>query len=197
MTCIVGLSTEDGTVSIGGDSAGTTDSGIQTILDDSKVFFLRTPEERDSSMLVGGTTSFRFLNLLQHTFVVPAYDERLSPKRYLVTLFVDALRDALKTSGFTRKDKDDGEECGGEFLLGWRGTLFHIAEDYQVAIPKIGYHAIGSGARYALGALFATRQVALSPEQRLQLALEAAAYHSDGVRAPFVIQSTNQREKDR
>jgi ATP-dependent protease HslVU (ClpYQ), peptidase subunit len=190
MTCIVGLA-DRGTVWIGRDSAGTSDSGIQTIHTDRKVFLLNPPDqpeynEKKPTIAMGGTTSYRFLDLLQYKLEVPLYDPTMPPKKYLVTAFVDAIRACLKSSGYDKKD--EGEEQGGVCILGWQGKLYHIFDDYQVGEPIIGYHAVGGGASIALGAMFATQNQDLSPENRIQIALQAAAMICSSVRPPFIIE---------
>jgi hypothetical protein len=91
MTCIVGVKTPHG-VYIGGDSASTNDSGLQTILASSKVFSLCHQETR---MLLGCTTSCRMMQLLQYELHLPPY-EGTDVVEYLVTRFVNAVRDCLK-----------------------------------------------------------------------------------------------------
>lgn len=191
MTCIVGLAAPDGCTWIGGDSAGTSDNGLQTIREDRKVFLLNPPNqpgynEKSPTMIVGGTTSFRFLDLLQYKLEVPLYHPAMHPRKYLVTVFVDAIRECLKTSGYDKKD--EGEEQGGECIIGWQGKLYHLFDDYQVGEPSVGYQAVGGGNGIALGVLFATQHLNMGPEQRIRLALEAATYHCRSVRPPFVIE---------
>jgi hypothetical protein len=62
-----------------------------------------------------------------------------------------------------------------------------IGNDFQVALVN-DYAAIGSGAAHALGALGVTEH--MSPEPRLELALEIATKHNAGVRPPYHIYST-------
>lgn len=179
MTCIVGITTPSG-VYIGGDSASTNDSGLQTILAGRKVFFLGEEENR---MLLGCTTSCRMMQLLHYELQLPAYEEGLEVEEYLVTKFVNAVRTCLKGGGFAQKE--DEKESGGNFLIGYRGRLFEVQDDYQVSEPTNGYEAVGSGAKFALGSLYATPQ--LLPEQRIELALQAATYHNAYVRPPYLI----------
>ncbi len=49
-----------------------------------------------------------------------------------------------------------------------------------------GYDAIGSGAKIALGVMYVTAD--LDPYERIQRALEAAAFHIHTVRAPFSLE---------
>lgn len=179
MTCIVGMKTPGG-VFIGGDSASTNDSGLQTILAGRKVFFLG---EAHNKMLLGCTTSCRMMQLLHYELQLPAYEDGMDIEEYLVTKFVNAVRDCLKAGGFAKKE--DEKEEGGNFLIGYRGRLFEVQDDYHVSEPVNGYEAVGSGAKFALGSLYATPH--LPSEERIKLALQAATYHNAYVRPPYLI----------
>ncbi len=179
MTAIVGVKTPHG-VYIGGDSATTNDSGLQTILASSKVFAV---SNRETRMLLGCTTSCRMMQLLHYELQIPAYEDGMDVEQYLVTKFVNAVRDCLKSGGFAKKE--DEREEGGNFLIGFAGRLFEMQSDYQISEPTNGYEAVGSGAKFALGALYVTSH--LAPEQRIEQALQAAAYHNVYVRPPYVI----------
>lgn len=104
---------------------------------------------------------------------------------YMVTEFVDAVRDCLKKGGYAEKHNE--AEQGGTFLVGYAGHLFEIHGDYQVAETVDGFSACGCGDMIALGALAAT--VGDPPLERLYKALQAAERFSGGVRSPFHIES--------
>jgi ATP-dependent protease HslVU (ClpYQ) peptidase subunit len=187
MTCIVGVKTPQG-VFIGGDSASTNDSGLQTILAGRKVFFIGEEENR---MLLGCTTSCRMMQLLHYELQLPSYEDGMDVEEYMVTRFVNAVRDCLKAGGFAKKE--DEKEEGGNFLIGYRGRLFEVQDDYQVSEPVNGYEAVGSGAKFALGSLYATPH--LPPEERLELALAAATYHNAYVRPPYLVQCLSLKQE--
>lgn len=176
MTSIVGI-THGGVVSIGSDSAGSNYSQITTRRD-TKIFRL-------GDMLIGGCGSFRMLQLLRFAVQPPKHPDDMAVDEYMVLGFVEACRAAFKEGGFTRKSED--QEYGGEFLVGYRGRLFHIEGDFQVGEADDGYDACGSGEDTAKGVLYATQSSALSSKQRIQLALEAGERHNVGVRGPFQI----------
>jgi ATP-dependent protease HslVU (ClpYQ) peptidase subunit len=179
MTCIVGL-VDEGKVYIGGDSAAVSGLSL-TIRKDKKVF-------RNGDFLIGGTTSFRMLQLLHYAFVPPAYDASTDLEKYMATAFVDALRECLKAGGYATKEKE--QESGGVFLVGFQGHLFCIYSDYQVQEALSGYDACGSGDDVALGVLYATPD--LHPRKRIELALQGAEQHNGGVRAPFYVEVLEQ-----
>lgn len=174
MTAIVGLA-QDGKVYIGGDSAGVSGLSL-SVRADTKVF-------RKGPYLFGFTTSFRMGQLLHYCLDLP------KPKgddleAFMATRFIDALRECLKTGGWARKEND--REEGGTFLVGVRGQLFTIYDDYQVGRAADGFAAVGCGDDIALGALYATAGTELGPRKRVKLALRAAERFSAGVRGPFV-----------
>lgn len=182
MTCIVGLISAD-RVYIGGDSAGVAGWGL-VVRNDRKVF-------RNGDFVMGFTTSFRMGQLLAHSFNPPKPRQGVDVFAYLVTDFVDAARQTMKNGGFARI-KDSHSEEGGNFLVGYEGRLFNIAEDFQVAESVHGFDAIGCGEQLALGSLHSTGAM-LDPETRVREALRVAEACSAGVRSPFFIQSTPSR----
>lgn len=180
MTAIIGI-IDNGTVLIGGDSAGVAGTLTQT-RSDPKVF-------RNGPYVIGYTTSFRMGQLLRHAFDPPAPPlDTADVHRFMCTTFVDAAREALKTGGWARKDNE--QEQGGSFLVGVSGRLFDISSDYQVGELADGYTATGSGWEVALGALYASDGIGMSASDRVHLALSAAANFCTGVRPPFTIVST-------
>ncbi|AVX04326.1 hypothetical protein MXMO3_01801 [Maritalea myrionectae] len=176
MTCIVGL-VENGDIYIGGDSAGVSGS-LMTVRKDPKVC-------RVGDFIIGFTSSFRMGQLLAHSFEPPKHYDETDLYDYMVTSFVDAVRDCLKRGGFARVDSSAEE--GGTFLVGYKGRLFEIESDYQVGEALSGYAACGCGREVALGALFATN--GQKPKDRIKTALEAAASLNAYVRAPFNVLS--------
>ena len=134
---------------------------------------------------MGFTTSFRMGQLLRFKFKAPYHKSEMDTYEYMVTEFVDAVRQCLKDGGYAQIKH--GEETGGSFLVGYRGELFAIDGDYQVGRPRDAFDAVGCGADIAKGSLFTSRRlVDLRPEERLRDALMAAEQFSAGVRGPFV-----------
>ena len=177
MTCIVGL-VEDGTVYMGGDSAGVAGFDM-TVRADEKVF-------HNGGYLMGFTSSFRMGQLLRYAFEPPEIKDGEEINKFMATRFVDAVRQCLKDGGYARKK--DEEEIGGAFLVGYKGHLFTIHSDYQVAISSFKFDVVGCGESYAKGALYSI-EPGLSPEVKVEMALRAAEQFSAGVRRPFTILS--------
>lgn len=179
MTCIAGV-VEGARVLIGGDSGAIDGEYALTVRADQKVF-------RNGEFLFGFCGSWRMGQLLRYAFTPPKQPRRQDTYRYMVTTFVDAVRDCLKKGGHARKEHDE-EAFAGLFMVGYRGRIFTIDSDYQVCESVDGFAAIGVGAPIACGALFAN-DGRMHAKQRVRQALEAAERHSVGVRRPFFIQA--------
>lgn len=173
MTCIVGV-VHGGKVYMGGDSAGVGGWSM-SLRSDEKVFI-------NGEFIFGFTTSFRMGQILRYSFKPPKRHQEKSVMEFMVTDFIDSVREVLKNSGVARKD-NEVESCG-TFLVGYEGRLFKVFDDYQVSEVICGYDAAGCGEDIAFGSLFSTIG---DPEGRIKTALSAAEYHSAGVRGPFTI----------
>ncbi|MDL2409790.1 hypothetical protein PY650_30060 [Rhizobium calliandrae] len=136
---------------------------------------------RKQDFLFGFTSSFRMGQLLAHSFKPPKRHPETDVYAFMVTEFVNALRQCLKDGGYARRQND--AELGGTFLVGYAGRLFRIDDDYQVGEAIDGFDACGCGQQIALGALFASSSS--PPRDRLEMALNAAERFSAGVRGPF------------
>ena len=171
VTCIIGIATE-ARVYIGADSAAVSGWTVRpTAL--PKVFRL-------DLFLIGYTTSFRMGQILQyHLSVAPQEDE--SDMQYMVVTFAESVRACLNDHGFATIK--DNEERGGQFLVGYKGHLYCIESDYQVAESAEGFDACGSGTDFALGAMQALEQ--LPPRERIRKSLEISARFCGSVLAPF------------
>jgi hypothetical protein len=181
MTCIAGL-VHEGVVYIGGDSAGVADFQI-TRRADAKVF-------RKGPYVFGFTDSFRMGQLLHYSFKPPApTSKELSHfEKFMVTRFMDAVRNCLREGGYAKVQ--DKQEEGGTFLVGAYARLFNIGSDYQVGEALDRYDAVGAGEDIAKGALYALRAHAMPPEMKLRVALEASERWCSAVCSPFNVVST-------
>lgn len=183
MTCIIGLE-YSGKVYIGGDSASASGWDIRTT-SLRKVFL-------NGQYLIGYTTSFRMGQLLQYA-TLPEYPDtwsrdRDTTLRFMVTEFIPAVRKIFADEGYTRIDNN--REEAGTFLIGYRGFLFNISDDFQVNQYQDGIASIGCGASYGLGAL----EILLNwhpdePERNLISALQASGKFSNGVCPPYYVES--------
>ena len=171
MTCVVGFIDKEG-VYIGGDSCCLTEGDLSyNIRLDTKVF-------EKGEFIFGYCASFRMGQILRFKLRTPNHPKGMDDFQYMATLFIDAVRKC-----FVDSDYNDIAEDDGSFLVGYNGKLYAIYNDYQVGQPKESYMAMGCGEHFALGAMHAT--VEKEPYKKIEVALNAAAAFSMGVRPPF------------
>lgn len=102
----------------------------------------------------------------------------------MITEVAPSIRKCLKEAGY-EIPKDD-PEAGFFFLIAIRGTLFEVDESYTVMLRDDGFYGIGSGSRFALGAL----QAGASWEEALSIAEKNDIYTA----SPFCYFSQNEQE---
>lgn len=189
MTCIVGL-VHEGVAYIGGDSLGSNGYS-KTVRKDKKVFKVKGLE----STVIGYTSSYRMGQLLMYKDdLIDSRDVDKVDHEYIVTKTVPKIISLFEENGFGKIDSN--VKRGGCFLLAHKDQLYSIEGDYQVGISSDAYAAVGCGEDFALGSLYATENTNLTPEERITMALEAAAKFSVGVEGPFDILSTGKKEAE-
>ena len=174
MTCIVGL-VDNGKVYIGADSLGS-DGFTKEIRKEGKVFF-------NGEFLIGGTSSFRMLNLLRWKFNPPTVKTGDDLHKFMCTEFVDVLRTLFVDNGYCITTED---WQSGVFLVGIQGRLCKVQQDYQVS--EYDYTACGSGEYHALGSLYSTSGD--KPKKRIKEALSCAENFVLSVQRPFIIKES-------
>ena len=177
MTCIVAV-VEGSKVYMGADTYGAGyNSG--SYISNPKCFI-------NGEFLIGCTTSFRLIDLLAYKLNVNKVhpDEQKDADKYMRTIFVDSVRETLKTGGLL--EVHNSKEEGGNFLVGYAGKLYEIQNDFSVLnVPDYGT-SVGSGENAARGSLHTSRELTWTPKERLSAALEAAVEVVPSVRGPFV-----------
>lgn len=176
MTCIVGY-VKNKKVFMGGDSAGV--SGLDIIdRKDSKVF-------KTGEFLIGYTSSFRMGQIIRFKLKVNKQKPSQGDYEYMCTTFIDSVRKLFSKEGFS--EVCSNKESGGTFLVGYRGALYQVYDDFQVAESLDNYSAAGCGTKYALGALAILKDLEISSNKKVETALKTAVKFSGGVRPPFTI----------
>lgn len=179
MTCIVGL-VEDGKVYIGGDSAGIAGYST-TVRADSKVF-------KNGPFIMGFTSSFRMGQILRYKFKAPKQAKSKTDLEYMATDFIDAVIKCFEKNKFSTTVEGGIRITGGTFLVGYKGNIYTIEDDFQVGLPTEKFASVGCGQDLALGSLFSTKNLIINdPKRRIVLALEAATLYSAGVLPPYTI----------
>jgi ATP-dependent protease HslVU (ClpYQ) peptidase subunit len=175
MTCIVAIKNKK-KVQIWGDSAGVSGLDVR-IRKDKKVFTM-------GEFGIGYSSSFRMGQLIRFKLKIPNPPKKTDLFLFMATVFIEELRVVLSKGGYTKIELNS--EDGGCFIVGIRGRIFTIYDDFQVSEDKEEFMSVGCGEKYALGALEAMRKtIRTSPHNKAKIALETAEKFSGGVRRPF------------
>jgi ATP-dependent protease HslVU (ClpYQ) peptidase subunit len=179
MTCIVAIA-QNGTVYMGSDHAASDDkSGWIVARKEPKCF-------KVGQYAVAFTDSFRMGQILQYSWSPPKYTPTKTNSgldKFMRTKFIDSVKQAFKDGGYGSFNSSE-EDSGGIFIIGLEGRIFTIDEDFHVGENVVNFMAEGSGAMFALGALWATKNQK-NPKLRIKTALEAASEFSMSVAPPF------------
>ena len=192
MTCIVGYVSE-GAVYLGGDSSITL-ANLNVNSKTSKVF-------RNGEYIMGNCGSCRMGDILEYTFKPPKVKEGGEyDHKFMCTDFVDELMIAYGLAEFDplKVDSEDNYVNGGAIIVGIRGRMFEICEDYSCIEYTDHHYAIGCGHNIARGAVYALdeenkklpKKQKKSAEYIVEASLEAASYYMGAVAPPFNIIST-------
>ena len=177
MTCIIGL-VRDGKVYMGGD--GQYLDGWHRIRSTNPKIF------RLGDMLIGSDQSQRISDIIQYNFD-PGPDKCEDPADFFVQDFIPTLQNDLEEFGAKQRSQEGTDKMEAAIMIGYKGRLFVIGEDFALSQIASDYEAIGAGARYARGYLYAMRETSNSPEKLIGGALECAAHFSAAVSEPFTI----------
>lgn len=176
MTCIVGwIDEKKKKVSMAADSAGSN-SWYKADRKDPKIWI-------KGGLLFGCTTSYRMIQLLRYQLEIPECPPDMDAHEYMVTRLIPNIRTLFGEGGFLLK-KNEREE-GGNFLIGYRGRLFEIEEDFQVAEHVKPFAAVGSGCFIALGACYILEGMSGTPASKASKAVEVAAALNPFVGGPI------------
>lgn len=183
MTCIAAVISNDGSVYMGGDSAGVSDDSTYSlgIGSEAKVW-------ENGGLLFGASGSFRVSQVLRWQMTVPQFNPTAEPLEYLTGPLITVMRETLQLHGaLSVWEEDSTENIDGSLLIGFCGRVFEIYDDFGVGELIHGYGSVGCGSPVAMGNLAATESFKVKPKKRITMALEAAERHSAGVRSPFTI----------
>jgi ATP-dependent protease HslVU (ClpYQ) peptidase subunit len=177
MTCIVGVE-HNNKVFIGGDLQGSG-WNHKIVHTQPKVFNKR-------GVIFGYTTSYRFGQILEHNLTDPVVPENPDEiYRWLVTAVVPDIRNILKENGY-----GGTTEKGGNALIGVRGQLWEIQDDFSVLRSVNGYAAVGSGQEYANASLSTAFKIIRNPSQEECMKIMKLAIYTAGKFCPTVGQDS-------
>ncbi len=182
MTCIAGLAKE-GKVYIASDSLGSG-NGVKQVYATPKLVVLEVFEKKDLSLTkidlgIGYTSSYRMGDILRYNFTPPAIEQEEDENEYLVKDFIPELIKCFDEHSFAKTK--EGTKSGGNFLVGLRGRLFMVQDDFSVLEPECNYTSVGSGQEFALGAMYAYERSSADPIKSVTGAIRAARSFSTTV----------------
>lgn len=184
MTCVVAYK-EDDCVYMGFDSIGMDNDCNYMIRKDPKVFI-------NDEILYGFVGSFRMGQILMYSFKRPDHASYLNNfKEYIYGPFIDELIKCFKNKEIIKDD--NGEISCGNFMFAFKGILYEVQDDFQIAEHDLHYNSLGIASHYALGALKILEGKKINVVKRLTTALETSAFFSAAVRKPYIILGVDKR----
>lgn len=149
MTIIVGLVNDD-KVHMGCDSAICGENSIN-FLSESKIIS-KGVRGTSESLLIGVAGTLRGLQLLKYQWNTPAHRDNASDEKYIYVDVLNSIKD-LFTEHNHGAYVDEQSMCEDNYMIGYKGKLYMIDFNYQVIQVTTTYCCIGSGEKYAYGAL--------------------------------------------
>lgn len=173
MTCVVGVEYR-GRVWIGADSVLTASNRtIKSGL--SKIAPI-------GNMLWGFSGNPREWQLIEHGLQLQEQSPGQTDLAYLSLTLTKAILEVFENYDLHLENGN----MESSFLIGYKGALYCLYNDFQIVLPADGFYAVGSGAHYALGSLH-TQAGRGTAEKQITKALEAASFFSPSVGGEMVL----------
>lgn len=160
MTTIIGIQGD-------GFCIAASDSRISEIEADSnlisQIVGLRESNGKlgtNGKYILGAAGDLRAINILHHAFNPPTPQPNLKGKKldhFITAKFIPALRECFEHNGYALPDNDQKQhiaEHSSTVLVAINGQIYIIDGDYSWISDSAGMFAIGTGAQYALGAMY-------------------------------------------
>jgi len=173
----VAIVDEQKSIHMGSDSLAS-DSHSQTVMTNPKLFMV-------GELLVGFAGSFRSAQVLQYQVPLPDRGELQEDMEYLITSFIPVVRHVFSENGLYIIDIDGAEKFDGEFILGYRGKIYRMQNDFSLLRAVDDFVSIGAGGEAASAVLYATKDLKMNALTRLETSLQSAAYQIVTVKGPF------------
>lgn len=169
MTTIIGVQYDDKAIMIA-DSRVTDDTGrvyshpkMQKIID-------------KNGYLIGGAGEVAPCDIAMQLWnpPKPTTKDRDNLYQFMIRKVMPSLRKCLEDNGYNFNEPTDRAKDGLRFqlLIAVGGEIFDVSDDLSVCISADGLYGIGSGAPYALGALW----VKAKPMKAMEAAANLSAF---------------------
>lgn len=112
--------------------------------------------------ILGAAGDLRAINILHHAFSPPTPAPSLKGKKldhFVTVKFIPALRECFEHHGYALPDNDGKShiaEHSSTVFIAINGCIYIVGGDYSWISDSNGLFAIGTGAQYALGAMYAS-----------------------------------------
>lgn len=125
------------------------------VCEDNRAFIL--PKDagkvvRNGQYILGAAGDMRAVNLLAHTLKPPlpaATDVGIKLDKFISSKFIPALKECFDQAQYGEKGEQDSN-----ILVIIHGTIYEIGSGYDWCHEERGFHGLGTGADYALGAMY-------------------------------------------
>ena len=126
--------------------------------------------------LIAGSGEAQPCDVAQHIWNPPAPTAKDAKDLYhfMIAKVIPSLRECLKENGFNFEEEKPDSDYRFDFLIAVGGTLFSVAEDLSVGMHKDGIYGVGSGHKYAVGAVMA----GATPLEAIKISAELDAFTS-------------------
>lgn len=177
MSTLIGLVTPERSY-IGFDSQGTAGNRIKARFNNKA--FKKVSKDGASTALIGVCGSYRLMQILQYQVEMPV----ISSERDMVKEFIPALKLALDEHGYEMGESE-------RIIVVANKWIFEIEEDFQVGTPHEVFYSIGSGSRYASGAMEILLEIPhISMEEKLIKAINVSKKYDACTGGDFKLIST-------
>ena len=192
MTTIVAVQGQSWTV-VGFDSRVTEDERRSYTLGRGSAKVVK-----NGPYLLGAAGDVRAINILAYAFTPPKPAANLVGvrlDRFITSKFVPALRECFEDQGYAPREAKEQASHGSVVLAIVHGQIYEIGDDYAWLRDTTGIYAFGSGAEYALGAIYSVAGENLADSGMVEAqrivrdALGVASKLDVGTGPPFHIQT--------
>lgn len=156
MTCIIAYTNGESSF-IAGDKLGSN-GFTKSVMVEPKIFekkFIKVlpdgVQREEQTIAMGGTTSFRMLQLLDHKLTLPVQEKDTTTIQYLVHQVIPEIRRLFKEEWGSRDNTQ--EVGGGQFIILHNHVIYEVQEDFSVLQPKTNITSVGSGTYHAIASM--------------------------------------------
>lgn len=184
MTCVIGY-LSNGNAYLGADSEGSNCIS-RDIYYNRKVFY-------KNGLLIGCAGSYRAAQILKYKFNPPFQEQIVDlPKQnceayYMNCVIADSIKQVFTDNGFAEIENNRNSAAGSFILILYKNKIYEVQSDYSVLETVHNFSSIGCGADFARGSMFVLDPAQISPEKKIELAIESAKTFSPGVGGPVNI----------